>query len=136
MQGKRKKCCVLIIVDYLFDGYYHQIMMILMIYLNDLMVLTMAVNFVKHLKMHLNILMNYYYQLIFDEMVMLILDLMITNDDGESLLIQDDLLLVVLVHVLQLFDVATLFGDFGTMSKMSVNDKFNKNQLKTIFCIL
>jgi hypothetical protein len=63
--------------------------MMLMINLNDLMVLTMVVNFVKHLKMHLHILMNYYY-LIFDEMVMLILDLMIMNDDDENLLKQDD----------------------------------------------
>lgn len=65
-------------------------MMMLRINLNDLIMLTMVVNFVKHLKMHLNILMNYYYHLIFDEMEMLILDLMIVNDDDENLLIQDD----------------------------------------------
>ncbi len=51
----------------------------------------MVVNFVKHLKMHLNIIMNYLYCLIFDEMmVMVILDLMILNDDDENLLKQDD----------------------------------------------
>jgi hypothetical protein len=56
-----------------------------------LRVLTMVVNFVKHLKMHLNIIMNYYYRLIFDGMVMVILDLMIMNDDDdENLLIEDD----------------------------------------------
>jgi hypothetical protein len=67
-------------------------MMMLMINLNDLIVLTMVVNFVKHLKMHLYILMSYYYYyyLIFDEMVMLILDLMIMNDDDENLIKQDD----------------------------------------------
>jgi hypothetical protein len=66
-------------------------MMMLMINLNDLRVLTMVVNFVKHLKMHLNIIMNYYYRLIFDGMVMVILDLMIMNDDDdENLLIEDD----------------------------------------------
>jgi hypothetical protein len=62
-----------------------------MINLNDLIMLTMVVNFVKHLKMHLNIIMNYLYCLIFDEMmVMVILDLMILNDDDENLLKQDD----------------------------------------------
>jgi hypothetical protein len=66
-------------------------MMMLMINLNDLRVLTMVVNFVKHLKMHLNIIMNYCYRLIFDGMVMVILDLMIMNDDDdENLLIEDD----------------------------------------------
>jgi hypothetical protein len=65
-------------------------MMMLMINLNDLMVLTMVVNFVKHLKMHLSILMNYYLYLILDEVVMLILDLMIMNDDDVNLLKQDD----------------------------------------------
>jgi hypothetical protein len=89
-------------VDYLFDDYYHPMMM--MINLNDLMVLTMVVNFVKHLKMHLNIIMNYLDCLIFDaKRVRLILDWMILNDDDENWLKQDDLLLVVLVHVLQRF---------------------------------
>ena len=95
------------------------------------MVSTMVVNFVKHLKMHLNILTSYYCQLIFDEMAMLILDLTIMNDygdddddDDENLLIQDDWLLVVLVHVLQLFAVAILFDDFETMSKFFVQLKF------------
>ena len=44
----------LLLLDYLFDDYYHPIRMtMLMINLNDLIVLTMVVNFVKHLMMHL-----------------------------------------------------------------------------------
>ncbi len=75
--------------------------------------------------------MNYLYCLIFDEMmVMVISDLMILNDDDENLLKQDDSLLVVLVHVLQLFVVAILFDDFETMSKISIElfQEENKNE--------
>lgn len=91
----------------------------------DLMVLTMVEDFVKHSMMHLNTKENYLNFVIMDVMVKVISDLMIMNDDDdENLLEQDELLLDVLVHVLQLFVVAISFDDFETMSRISFRKIF------------
>ncbi len=56
------------------------------------------------------------------------------DDDDENLLKQDDWLLVVLVHVLQLFVVAILFDDFETMSRFLFN--YHKKIKQKIFLLL